>query len=176
MAEKTALRQILKQRKRECGAAEMARQSAVLMQRLAEHPLFVASRTVLLFHALPDEPDTHSFIRHWAQSKQILLPTVVGDDLELHPYTADLMTTGAFGIKESAAPVFTDYAAIGLAVVPGVAFDATGHRLGRGKGYYDRLLSRPEMRHVYKLGLCFDFQKLPQVPAEPHDVIMDEVL
>ena len=55
-----------------------------------------------------------------------------------------------------------------------MAFDACGHRLGRGKGYYDRLL--PRLSHCYKIGICFDFQKVPSVPTEPTDIAMDEVL
>ena len=66
---------------------------------------------------------------------------VKGDDLELRLYTGDdRLTEGAFHIDEPTGTAFTDYAAIDLAVIPGVAFDRRGNRLGRGKGYYDRLL------------------------------------
>jgi 5-formyltetrahydrofolate cyclo-ligase len=69
---------------------------------------------------------------------------------------------------------FNDYDQVELAVVPGVAFDAEGHRLGRGRGYYDRFL--PLLPHAYKLGLCFDFQKVEHVPTDANDIRMDEVL
>ena len=61
---------------------------------------------------------------------------------------------------------------IDLILVPGMAFDAMGNRLGRGKGYYDKVL-----RHTpaYKIGVCFDFQFLKAVPTEAHDVRMDNV-
>ena len=58
--------------------------------------------------------------------------------------------------------------------MPGVGFDASGNRLGRGKGYYDRLLR--QMPTVYKLGMCFDFQKIEAVPTDQHDICMDEIL
>jgi 5-formyltetrahydrofolate cyclo-ligase len=61
-----------------------------------------------------------------------------------------------------------------LIVVPGMAFDKAGHRLGRGKGYYDRFLS--QYPQVYTIGLCFDFQLLPEVPSEPHDCLINEVI
>ena len=130
---------------------------------------------MLLYHSLPDEVDTHAFIRRWSAQKRILLPVVKGDDLELRLYTGDdRLTEGAFHIDEPTGTAFTDYAAIDLAVIPGVAFDRQGNRLGRGKGYYDRLL--PRIPTAYKLGLCFPFQVLNQIPAEAHDIPMDEVL
>lgn len=99
---------------------------------------------------------------------------VVGDELELRLYTgpADL-SIGSYGIAEPTGELFTDYAAIDLAVIPGVAFDAVGHRLGRGKGYYDRLL--PHIGAT-KIGICFPFQWVEEVPAEPFDICMDEVI
>lgn len=130
---------------------------------------------MLLYHSLPDEVDTHDFIRKWSGLKRILLPVVRGNDLELKPYTGDdRLTEGAFHINEPTGTVFTDYAAIDLAVIPGVAFDHWGNRLGRGKGYYDRLL--PRIPTAYKLGLCFPFQVVEQIHAEAHDIPMDEVL
>jgi 5-formyltetrahydrofolate cyclo-ligase len=66
------------------------------------------------------------------------------------------------------------YHEIDLAVIPGVAFDRHGARLGRGKGYYDRLLSL--MLNAYKIGICFPFQLLEHIPSEPHDVLMNEVV
>lgn len=99
----------------------------------------------------------------------------MGNDLELRRYTgpADL-TVGAFGIEEPTGEPFTHYDEIDLAVIPGVAFDAKGHRLGRGRGYYDRLL--PRLTAARKLGICFPFQLVDEVPAEPLDIDMDEVI
>lgn len=84
------------------------------------------------------------------------------------------MTRGAFGIMEPSGELFTDYSRITLAVVPGMAFDSHGHRLGRGKGYYDRFL--PLLPQAYKIGVCFPFQLVDDVPIEPTDVVMDEVV
>ena len=71
-------------------------------------------------------------------------------------------------------PLFSDYDAIDVAIIPGMSFDAEGNRLGRGKGYYDRFLAQASS--VYKLGICFDFQKVEHVPHTPTDIVMDEVL
>ena len=103
------------------------------------------------------------------------MPVVAGNDLELRAYTgpADL-AVGAYGIEEPTGALFTDYAAIDFIAVPGVAFDRRGNRLGRGKGYYDRLL--PRIPSAYKAGICFPFQIVEEVPAEPFDIRMDEII
>jgi 5-formyltetrahydrofolate cyclo-ligase len=131
----------------------------------------------MLYSALPDEVPTQSLIDGLvAQGKTVLLPRVVSDtDMELRHYTGphDLQT-GAFGILEPTGQLFTDYATIDVAIIPGMAFDAAGHRLGRGKGYYDRFLSR--IPHAYKIGLCFSWQMVDSVPSNQHDVVMDAVV
>ena len=55
-----------------------------------------------------------------------------------------------------------------------MAFDDSGHRLGRGKGYYDRFLVN--LPHCYKIGMCFDFQRVEHVPCESTDIAVDEVI
>ncbi len=103
-----------------------------------------------------------------------MLPVVVGDDLELRVYTGpEDLTTGSYGIEEPTGELFTDYAAIDFVAVPGVAFDNAGNRLGRGKGYYDRLLPRLT---AFKAGICFPFQLVKEVPAEPFDIRMDTII
>jgi len=150
-------------------------QSAEILTALEAHPAFRAADTVLLYHSLKDEVDTHEFIRKWSRLKRILLPVVVGDDLELRVYTGpEDLAIGAYGIEEPTGARFTDYAAIGFIAVPGVAFDRNGNRLGRGKGYYDRLL--PRIPAAYKAGICFPYQLVEEVPAEPFDIRMDEII
>lgn len=133
-------------------------------------------QTILLYHSLPDEVCTHQLIRDLAAvGKTVLLPTVVGEELQLHQYTGDthLGTSASFGIQESQGPLFTDHPLIDLAIIPGMAFTPQGDRLGRGKGYYDRLL--PHLTCPL-IGIAFPFQLLPTIPTEPHDIRMTEVL
>lgn len=150
-------------------------QSAEILAALEAHPAFGAANTVLLYYSLPDEVDTHEFVQKWSREKRILLPVVVGDDLELRIYTgSEDLSTGSYGIEEPTGELFTNYAAIDFIAVPGVAFDGNGNRLGRGKGYYDRLL--PHIPAAYKAGICFPFQLVEEVPAEPFDIRMDEII
>lgn len=156
-------------------AASATQQSDLIMAALEAHPAFGAAQTILLYHSLKDEVNTHSFIEKWSHRKRILLPVVVGDDLELRVYTGPQdLAIGSYGIEEPTGELFTDYAAIDLIAVPGVAFDRRGNRLGRGKGYYDRLL--PRIPSAYKIGICFPFQIVEEVPAEAFDIRMDEII
>ncbi len=149
-----------------------------IMRRLEIHPLFKPAQTVLLYHSLPDEPCTHELILRTAKTKNVLLPVVVSEtDLELRLFGGeDSMRQGAFNIYEPTGSAYTDYAKIDLAVIPGVAFDHCGNRLGRGKGYYDRLLEKLKPLGIPTIGVCFDFQKMPSIPAEPHDIKIDIIL
>lgn len=173
MTSKKALRQMIRLRKQEHSAAE----SSALLAALQSESHFANARTLLLYSALPDEVQINPlFDGLIAQGKTILLPRVVSDtDMELRLYTgADSLQPGAFGIMEPTGPLYTDYAAIDVAVIPGMAFDADGHRLGRGKGYYDRFL--PLIPRAYKIGLCFPWQLVDDVPADAHDIMMDGVI
>ena len=148
-----------------------------ILGRVEQSEAFRRARVVLAYYSLSDELFTHDFVQRWADKKTILLPKVVGDDLTLHRYTnAMSMSEGAFGIMEPCTPEFTDYAAVDMVIVPGVAFDRLGNRLGRGRGYYDRLFASRLPHNIYKVGVCYPFQLVESVPTEPCDVQMDEVV
>lgn len=152
--------------------------SAELCKIIMQMACWKEAQTVLLYHALPDEPDLQSLLDEGLlQGKQLLLPVVVGDDLVLkHFKGSGSLREGAFHILEPVGEDFPleQYHQIDLALIPGMAFDRAGHRLGRGKGYYDRLL--PRIPQAYKLGVCFPFQLLDSIPAESHDINVDEVI
>ena len=146
-----------------------------IMQLLASDTHFLKAKTVLLYHSLNDEVDTHQFVEEWSKKKQLLLPVVVGEELVLrHFQNVDELKIGSFGIAEPTGPLFTDYDQIDFVAVPGMAFDKNGHRLGRGKGFYDRLL--PQLTNAYKAGICFPHQIVDEVPVEPTDITMDGII
>lgn len=173
--DKKALRKEMKSRVATMGEEERRLFSECLFARLESLPEFLRAECILVYWSLPDEPCSHAFLSKWNGRKSILLPSVVGDDLQLRNYEGDeSMETGAFGIKEPAGPVFTDYAKVGMVIVPGLAFDAFGYRLGRGKGYYDRLL--PRLASATTVGVCFPCQYEPQLPHDEWDVPLDKVV
>ena len=157
-------------------ADERARLSAEACDHLRQLPEWRTAQTVLLYASLPDEVATQALIAEaTAAGKQVLLPAVTGEELELRLYTGDGdLREGAFHIAEPEGKAFTALEEIELAVVPGVAFTPEGHRLGRGRGYYDRLL--PQLTVALKVGLCWPFQLLDDLPHEPHDIMMDLVI
>ena len=129
------------------------------------------------FAALPGEPDLLPLLAEFPD-RQWIFPRVENDRLMLHPVadpSRDLLP-GAFGIREPspALPVI-DVTAIDAFLCPGLAFDRNGGRLGRGRGFYDRLLAqaRPNAR---KLGIAFSFQLVDDTFPEPHDMRMEKIL
>lgn len=171
--DKKTLRQEIRALKKNYSREQLIFQSDSIMSKLEVHPDFSKCQIVMLYASLPDEVNTMSFIDKWKTKKRIILPTVVGDDIIPVELTAESqMVEGDFHILE---PENRPYEGpIDLIVVPGMAFDREGHRLGRGRGYYDRFLKKyPKVKTI---GICFDFQLLEQIPLEPHDQVVGEVI
>jgi 5-formyltetrahydrofolate cyclo-ligase len=146
---------------------------------LTGSPLWSGTSCILLYAPLPDEPDISPLVSDPASAgKRFLYPRVVGDTLELYERTPfSLWITGPYGLSE---PDPESWIAVGpdapdCALVPGLAFDARGYRLGRGKGYYDRLLGSPLFRGI-RIGVAWRRQIIDRVPAEEHDIPMDWLL
>ncbi len=171
---KNELRRLIRLQKRQLLPETRDILSINALSTLENLPAFREATIVVLYHSLDDEVDTHEFIRKWSPSKHILLPVIRGENLELCLYK-DIhhLQTGSFGVQEPIGEVFTDYSAIDCAVIPGMAFDKRGNRLGRGKGYYDRLLSHLP---AFKIGICFPFQLIEEVPTNEWDIRMDLVI
>ncbi len=104
-----------------------------------------------------------------------MLPKVDGDDMDFYEYSPDSISLGAFGIEEPADGRKVSPDEIDAIIVPARAYTADGARLGRGRGYYDRYMSRQGFRAV-KIGVCFAEQIVGHIPAEPHDVAVDLVV
>lgn len=149
--------------------------SSEIMERLEKNEHFINARWMVCYWSLPDEVYTHDFINRWAAEKNILLPCVCGEELELRLFSGkeNLCPGEGYAIPEPKGECFTVYEKIDLVIVPGMAFDKWGNRLGRGKGYYDRFLKNCT---AYKIGICFPFQFRDIVPVDPLDVPMDEII
>ena len=154
---------------------EKQMESARIWEQLEQQPLFRNSRRIFIYWSMPDEVKTPDFIRKWHNDKDFILPCVVGDELELKHFSSeqDLRKGERFEIPEPVGEPLKGYDKIELAIVPGMAFDRLGHRLGRGKGYYDKTLCHIK---APKIGVCYGFQFLEQVPVDAFDIPMDEVI
>lgn len=174
---KDQLRKEIRQEKRHFSGEQLAGMSLPVIERLLRHERVRQARTVLMYWSLPDEVDTHQAVDTLrAQGHKVLLPVVTDHcHMELREYEGRAsLREGAFHIYEPTGRLFTRYDEIDVAVIPGMSFDNHGNRLGRGKGYYDRFLSQhPD---IYKIGICFPFQKRPLIPIGRYDIGMDETL
>ena len=174
---KDQLRKEIRQEKRHFTGEQLAGMSLSVIERLLHHERVRQARTVLMYWSLPDEVDTHQAVDTLlTHVKKVLLPVVTDHcSMELREYEGRAtLREGAFHIYEPTGRPFAQYDEIDVAVIPGMSFDNHGNRLGRGKGYYDRFLSQHP--GIYKIGICFPFQKRDTIPADEHDIQMDETL
>lgn len=171
---KDELRKYISQQKRQFTPQQLAQLSFPVLDRL--RPLLCEAKVILAYYSLPDEVDTHTLIHELvAEGKTVLLPKVLDDTtMELRQYAGPQdLSEGAYHIMEPMGAPFKDFSQIDVALIPGLAFDPQGHRLGRGKGYYDRFLTAFKGKTI---GVCFDFQKVAEVPVDTHDVAVDRVV
>lgn len=169
---KHIIRAFIKARRKAIAPGDSAAWSAAVMDKIAALDAFRRAKTVLAYWPLPGEVDTTSLVT--SGQKRFILPVVDGDDLILKQYDPARMAPGAFGILEPTADAVTvQPEEIDFAIIPGVAFDPEGGRLGRGRGFYDRLL--PALR-CPKAGVAFPFQMIDRIPTDPWDIPMDIVV
>ena len=153
-AQKHALRAAILAQLRSMPAEERAARSAVICRRIAESEPWRDAERVLLFSPLRSEPDISPLTAAAGEAgkRTSIMPTKLRIEslLEL-PFVPDLV------------------------LVPGLAFSRAGHRLGRGGGFYDRLLAG-RARNATTLGVCFATQLLESMPTEPHDAVLGAVI
>jgi 5-formyltetrahydrofolate cyclo-ligase len=146
------------------------RATAALIRWLTAHP---ALRTIATYSWLPGEVDLSESILARPDIFWVY-PKITDDRLSFHH--GRHLTRGSFGILEPQANTpEISISEIDAFLCPGFAFDPNGGRLGRGRGYYDRMLARARP-DALKIGICFDFQLVPDTFSEPHDIPMDEVI
>ncbi|MBP5668076.1 MAG: 5-formyltetrahydrofolate cyclo-ligase [Salinivirgaceae bacterium] len=172
--DKPSLRRMVGQLKKLLTEGEKQRQVDSVFAQIEQLQQFKATTDIAVYWSLDDEIDTHRFIEKWFNRKRLWLPVVVGDDLIFKQFEgADKMTAGAFGILEPTGRQLDNVAQIGLIIVPGVAFDLQNNRMGRGRGFYDRLLANSR---AYKIGIAYSCQIFNQIPTEETDIPMDLVV
>jgi 5-formyltetrahydrofolate cyclo-ligase len=162
--------------RRKALSAEEARAAGLMIQRaFTATAEFAEARVVGLYSPIHNEVDTSEVLGMLlASSRSALFPAVTGDRLEFRRVTSpDSMWPGAFGILEpEAACEVVEPDRADLIVVPGIAFDESGRRVGYGKGFYDRTVHHLEGSGKL-VGFCYDCQLVAAIVGEPHDVTMD---
>jgi len=171
---KKILRQEIKERVASLSANERKESEKRILEQLENNLFFRQAKSVLLFWSLPDEIDTHPFVKKWARQKQLFLPVIQDGKMYIKPYTDEKdMAEGSFKILEPQTLLFGDINQIDVFVIPAVAFDKQNNRLGRGKGFYDKLLC---LVSAYKIGIAYPEQIVDVIPTEKHDIKMDIIL
>ncbi len=175
--DKRALRCGIGEKKRAMTAAEIEARSAALAEKLFDTAAWRAAKSLYAYVAFNQEVRTRPIIeRAWAEGKRVAVPKVLSGEMRFIWLSGfdQLAPQGAFGILEPKGdgPVADDDGA--LILMPGVAFDRCGHRVGYGGGYYDRWLAAHPGHPT--IALCFGFQVVEDIEAEPHDMKVDAVL
>lgn len=152
---------------------EKSRAARSVFSRLEELAAFMLSDRILMYHSLPDELSTREFIDKWCERKSFYLPRVNGVGLDILPYDRSALRLGAFQIEEPQGDETVSIDDIEMVIVPAVAYDRRGNRVGRGKGYYDRLMKDSK---ALKVGVSYDFQFFDEIESEEHDVPVDIVI
>jgi len=145
--------------------------SAIICEKLRALPEWQAAKMVMAFAPMGDEPDIEPLL---CKTRATALPRWAGDGYEPAKITnlTEDICPGRFGVREPASGCSSlDWSEIDVMLIPGLAFDAEGNRLGRGGGFYDRLLDNARAAgKVTSVGVAFDWQLVKSMPLERHDL------
>lgn len=176
---KAEIREAMRRQRASLDALWVKTTSLRLAERVVALPEFKRASVMCCYLSLPGEVDTELIVgTAWKAGKQVSIPAR-RDDGEYMPawFTPDEpMTGGRFGLAEPLTPHWAKPDQFDLFIIPGVAFSTTGGRLGHGRGYYDRMLSRLAARVGCRAGVCFASQLVADLPVAGHDVPMDLVV
>ena len=174
---KAQLRRLIKNTLVQLTATQLQQKSRAACENLSATDEFRQARVVMLFLSLPHEIDTTFALRSaFTEEKTVLVPKMIWDDSKFIPVRLPAPDAECeqdrYGLR---VPVHAEHISAGeidLVVVPGLAFDAQAHRLGRGGGFYDRFLAQPDLR-ARTCGFAFEEQVLPEIPTEANDRPVD---
>ena len=171
---KKEIRQEVKRRISALTDAERSLAATTVTEILLDNPRLREARCIALFASMEDEISTAELIKKLAQQATVALPHIEGDEMQFFAYRGELKC-GKFGIAEPTCSEPILPAEIDVMILPARAFSASGERLGRGKGFYDKYLSHSDFR-AYTIGIGFACQLFDLLPAEAHDRRVDLVV
>ena len=173
---KNHIKESILEKRNSLSKQEILEKSEKIEDKLFNLEHFRKSKTIMFFVSFNSEVDTRNMIKKSFQNKTVVVPKVAQHEIEpsIIIDIDNLIPAGKFGIFEPIEAMKIAYKNIDLVLVPGIAFDKTGHRIGYGFGYYDKFLKK--VPKAIKIGLCFDFQIVDKIPHEEHDVPVDFVV
>jgi 5-formyltetrahydrofolate cyclo-ligase len=177
---KSTIRTSLISQRNKMPLSEITQKSALIKERLFGLEEFQRSLTILFYVSYGSEVATHEMIQAClASGKKVVVPCTDAKNRKLS--LSELrrwedLGAGAYHIQEPRVECRCDVSldTVDLIIIPGIAFDFTGHRIGHGMGYYDRLLSKNIK--ATKIALAFELQLVEKIPAEHHDVSVDMII
>jgi 5-formyltetrahydrofolate cyclo-ligase len=160
------------ERRNKLNSLEIAKRSKSIQEFVINSKEFRQAKVVGAYFAFGSEVTTESIIEQAKTLvKKIALPRVEEDKITFYELSSiKSLIRGRFGIMEP--PPYVPISEIDILVVPGIAFDKTGNRLGYGKGYYDRLMSG---KQTFSIGLAYSFQLLENLPYDRYDKRLDAI-
>jgi 5-formyltetrahydrofolate cyclo-ligase len=181
MSEKALLRAEARKRLRSLRLDDRVRRGAAIEASVWSVPEIRSARRILLYASMAEEVPTDAIAREARlRGIEAVYPRCAVDSvamtLHLVEHEEALLTGGRFGVREPAPDCKdVDPESIDVAFLPGLGWDRRGHRLGRGAGYYDRLLAGPDWRGL-RAGLFFSVQEFAAIPTDPWDIPLDIVI
>lgn len=170
---KQRLRKQILEKRNSITHEEADRKSKIIIEKLKNDPDYRKAKTIMFYVSKGKEVHTHNII-NGTKDKEIIVPKVTNKGLICCKFSSmDKMKFSCYGILEPTDELKCDIKDIDLIIVPGIAFDKRGHRIGYGVGYYDNLLKSAQCK---KIGLCYNFQLIEKIPNDEWDVTVDKVI
>ena len=173
--DKITLRKGIKKKREALGKEFVNCASAEITDKFIDNYLKENYLNYLLYSDFRNEVETTDIINKLLRAgKNVFLPIVDGDDVIIGRYS-DVLEAGSYGIMEPGRDDIVPSEVIDVFVVPGIAFDKKGGRIGFGKGYYDRLLMKSKKGSI-KVALAYEMQIVDDAHSEKHDFMMDSIV
>ena len=172
---KSRLKESLLKKRNSLSKEEILERSRKIQKNLFGLKQYSDSKTVMFFVSFNSEVRTHDMVIEALKSKTVAVPKVIHHEIE-PSVIIDFsnLVPARFGIPEPIDIMKIAHKHIDMVLVPGIAFDREGHRIGYGFGFYDKFLAK--VPKAVKIGLAFDFQIVDHVPKETHDIPVDLIV
>lgn len=177
LMDKAALRTKFIKLREKLSPPDLSSKSSLIAKNLFSRKEFTSANVVAIYFPIKNEVSTQKIIDFlFEHKKRVVVPVVNGNNLVFSEYNKSaVLAEGSFGVFEPVEKIIVPAGQIDFFIVPGIAFDSACFRLGWGKGFYDKFLSKPIVMGL-KAGLAFDFQVVDSVPHDSFDVQLDFVV